>query len=110
MEELVAEDVRIIAPPLWFLLRLDSTGQIVPTAYAKSAKAVGLEIVTWTLESSGPLSTGGGWYYQSIAEAITQDGDTYRVLDILAKDVGIQGMFSDWPATITYYANCMNLN
>jgi glycerophosphoryl diester phosphodiesterase len=28
---------------------------------------------------------------------------------VLAKDVGIMGIFSDWPATVTYYANCMGL-
>ena len=27
----------------------------------------------------------------------------------LAKEVGILGIFSDWPATVTYYANCMGL-
>jgi glycerophosphoryl diester phosphodiesterase len=26
---------------------------------------------------------------------------------VLAKDVGILGIFSDWPATVTYYANCV---
>ena len=30
------------------------------------------------------------------------------VVDVLAKDVGIRGLFSDWPATVSYYANCMN--
>ena len=28
-------------------------------------------------------------------------------LDVLAKQVGILGIFSDWSATLTYYANCM---
>ena len=32
-----------------------------------------------------------------------------QVLDVLAKEVGILGIFSDWPATVTYYANCMGL-
>jgi glycerophosphoryl diester phosphodiesterase len=27
----------------------------------------------------------------------------------LAKEVGVRGVFSDWPATTTYYANCMGL-
>ena len=31
----------------------------------------------------------------------------YKVLDVLAREVGILGIFSDWPATSTYYANCM---
>jgi len=33
----------------------------------------------------------------------------YELLDVLAQDVGIVGIFSDWPATVTYYANCMGL-
>jgi glycerophosphoryl diester phosphodiesterase len=28
-------------------------------------------------------------------------------LDVLARGVGVRGVFSDWPATTTYYANCM---
>ena len=32
-----------------------------------------------------------------------------KLLDVLAKDVKIRGIFSDWPATVTYYANCMGL-
>ena len=32
-----------------------------------------------------------------------------KVLDVLARNVGIRGIFSDWPATVSYYANCMNL-
>jgi len=30
-------------------------------------------------------------------------------LDVLARQVGIIGMFSDAPATLTYYANCTGL-
>jgi glycerophosphoryl diester phosphodiesterase len=33
----------------------------------------------------------------------------YKALDVLAREVGILGIFSDWPATVTYYANCMAL-
>ena len=50
-----------------------------------------------------------GWYYQTVGSAIKRDGDVMQVLDVLAKDVGILGIFSDWPATVTYYANCMGL-
>ena len=32
-----------------------------------------------------------------------------KLLDVLAQDVGVKGVFSDWPATVTYYANCMGL-
>ena len=64
---------------------------------------------TWTLERSGFLETGGGWYYQTVQSAIDNDGDVMTMLDVLAQDVGVLGVFSDWPATTTYYANCMGL-
>lgn len=108
MEQVAAAGVKIIAPPMWMLLALEDS-RIVPSFYAKSAKAAGLEIFTWALERSDHLDNGGGWYYQTISDAIHKDGDVMVVLDVLAKDVGVLGIFSDWPATVTYYANCMDL-
>ncbi len=107
MEELVAQGVKIIAPPMYMLLALNENDQIVPSTYAIAAKSVGLDIITWTLERSGFLRNGGGFYYQTVIDAIDNDGDMLEVLDVLAMDVGIIGIFSDWPATVTYYANCM---
>jgi glycerophosphoryl diester phosphodiesterase len=109
MKELAAQGVKIIAPPTWMLVTLNEKKEIVPSPYAKAAKEAGLDIITWTLERSGPLSGGGGWYYQSIKEAIHSDADVLRLLDVLAKDVKVRGIFSDWVATVTYYANCMGL-
>ncbi|MEM9207364.1 MAG: glycerophosphodiester phosphodiesterase, partial [Pseudomonadota bacterium] len=65
---------------------------------------------TWTLERSGPLASGGGWYFQSITDAIENDGSVFEVLHVLANDVGVKGVFSDWPGTTTYYASCMGLD
>lgn len=104
--ELKAEGLNIIAPPLWVLVTVEN-GKIVPSAYAKAAKAAGLKIITWSLERSGPLATGGGWYYQSISSVTTDDRMTLQLLDVLAQDVSVIGVFSDWPATTTFYANCM---
>ncbi len=109
MDELEEMGVNILAPPTWMLLDLDESGKIVASDYAIAAKSAGLDLITWTLERSGPLVTGGGWYHQSITSAIDNDGDTYEVLDVLAQDVGILGIFTDWPATVTYYANCKGL-
>lgn len=109
MEELVELGVNIIAPPMWMLLKLDESDQIVPSVYADYARAAELDIITWTLERSGLLKTGGGWYYQTVTDAIDNDGDMFEVLDVLAQDVGILGIFSDWPAMVTFYANCMGL-
>lgn len=108
MDELVAAGVKIIAPPMWALVTLDG-GQIVPSEYARAARTAGLDIITWTFERSGLLKDRGGWYYQSITGAIDNDGDKLVLLDVLAKDVGVLGIFSDWPASVTYYANCMGL-
>jgi glycerophosphoryl diester phosphodiesterase len=109
MQELHAKGVRYIAPPIWVLLTTDSNGQIIPSTYAIAAKAAGLNIITWSLERDGPMTKGGGWYHQSIKSTIYSDGQIYEVLDVLAKQVGVVGVFSDWPATVTYYANCMGL-
>ncbi len=108
MEALVVQGVRIIAPPIPILLTIDKNNRIAPSVYAKAAREAGLDIITWTLERSGPLSNGGGFYYETVSQAINSDGDVYEVLDVLARQVGIIGIFSDWPATVTYYANCMN--
>lgn len=106
---LAAEGLKIIAPPTWALVTLDGERNIIPSQYATTAKNAGLDIITWTLERSGLLKTGGGYYYQSVTQAIDNDGDTFVLLDALAKKVGVLGVFSDWPATTTYYANCMGL-
>lgn len=108
MEELKAMGVNYIAPPTWMLVTLDGE-EIVPSELAIQAKAAGLKIITWTIERSGPLVSGGGWYYQSIADVTDSDGVMYDYIDALAQDVGVEGIFSDWPATVTYYANCMGL-
>jgi len=110
MQELYAKGVRFIAPPIWVLLTTGSNGEIIPSAYAKAAKDAGLNIIAWSLERDGPMNKGGGWYHQSIKSAINSDGQIYEVLDVLAQQVGVKGVFSDWPATVTYYANCMGLN
>lgn len=109
MEDLFAQNVRIIAPPMWMLLAVEE-GRVVPSVYAKRAKTAGLDIITWTLERSGPLQSGGGWYYQTIKEVTDNDGDMLTVLDVLAREVGVMGIFSDWPATVAFYANCMGLD
>lgn len=109
MAELKAAGVRILAPPIWYMLTLDGAGRMTPSPYARAAKEAGLELIGWSFERSGPLTDGGGWYYQSVKDAIRKDADMLVALDTLARQVGIKAMFSDWPATVTYYANCLNL-
>jgi len=104
--DLKAMGVNIIAPPMPTLLTLNK-GKIVPSKYAKRARKAGLDIISWTTERSGRLEPGGGgYYYSTVKDALKNDGDILTVIDVLAQDVGIIGLFSDWPATTTFYANC----
>ncbi len=102
--------INYIAPAMWALVDTAGT-DIVPSQFAIDAKTAGLKIITWTLERSGILADGdGGYYYQSLGDALAErehEGVILEVLDVLARDVGIEGIFSDWPATVTFYANCM---
>ena len=100
---------------MFALLTLNAQNKIIPSDYAKLTKAAGLEIITWTIDRSGRLiedmkqGSGGTFYYQTTLDAINNDGDMMETLDMLARNVGILGIFSDWPATVTYYANRMNI-
>ena len=106
LPSIAAQGVKIMAPPIWALLALDKKGQITGSDYGHAIRANGMDIISWSLERSGTLTDGGGYYFQSVNSAIHGPGDYYTALDVLANDVGIIGMFSDWPATVTYYANC----
>jgi glycerophosphoryl diester phosphodiesterase len=119
LQQIAAQGVKIVAPPMWYLVRAQGD-EIVPSKYSLKAKAAKLDIITWTLERSGRIVEevleGGGdnYYFQSTdgshgSQAIFNDGDYMTTLDVLAKEVGIRGIFSDWPGTVTYYANCMGL-
>ena len=83
----------------------------MPSQYARDIRAAGLDIITWTFERSdlrsGAATAGWYWAFDPQGRAIKKDSDMYLALDVLAREAGIRGMFSDWPATVTYYANCM---
>jgi glycerophosphoryl diester phosphodiesterase len=113
LQQIADMGVTTVAPPQWVLLKEDD-GQIIRSDYALAAKVANLDIITWTLERSGRvredvLDGRSKYYFQSTLGALTADGDIYTTLDVLNQQVGIKGIFSDWPATVTYYANCMKL-
>lgn len=114
-EALRAEGFRTLAPPIPTLLRLDDEGRLRASDYARRARAAGLELVTWTVERSGRIRDGRvegrerDFYYGSVLPALEDDGDVYRVIDALVREAFVRAIFSDWPATTTYYAVCMGL-
>jgi len=113
LQDLRKRGVRIIAPPIFALLSVNDAGEIVPSEYARDIQRAGLAIIAWTFERSD-LRTGAvsaGWYYlfDPTGKAVKKDSDMYKALDVLARQVKIRGIFSDWPATVTYYASCMGM-
>jgi glycerophosphoryl diester phosphodiesterase len=114
LRELKQRGINIVAPPMPALLAVDGQ-DIVPSEYARRARRAGLNIISWTTERSGRivedvLDGGNSFYYQSTLPVLSGDGDILRTIDVLAQDVGILGLFSDWPATTSFYANCSDLH
>lgn len=114
LPELRAQGVNIVAPPFNYLLTYGDADNttIVPSSYATTARAAGLDIIAWSFERSGPLTrveADEDYYYNTVAQAVSYDGQLYEILDILAHQVGVVGMFSDWSATTGYFANCFGL-
>ena len=111
--KLKGRGVQIIAPPMPALLEVDGAGRILPSKLAKYLKEMGFDIITWTFERAdlrqGASKAGFYYDFDPQGKAIKKDSDMYKALDVLARQVGILGIFSDWPATVTYYANCMGL-
>jgi glycerophosphoryl diester phosphodiesterase len=113
LQHVRAQGVRIFAPPIPALLAVDQLDQIVPSQYALDIKTAGLDIITWSFERSdlrrGAATAGFYWAFDPEGRAVKKDSDMYKALHVLARDVGILGIFSDWPGTVTYYASCMGL-
>ena len=114
LDQLRMQGGRYFAPPMPALLEVDGGNNVVPSAYALDIRNAGFRIITWTFERAdlrkGASKAGFYYYFDPQGKAIKKDSDMYKALDALARKVGIVGIFSDWPATVTYYANCMGLD
>jgi len=110
--ELRKRKVNIIAPAMPALLAVNGD-RVVPSQLAKDLKGMGFDLITWTFERAdlrqGASKAGFYYDFDPTGAAIKTDGDMYKALDVLAREVKILGIFSDWPATVTYYANCMGI-
>ena len=112
LKSLRRSGVKIVAPSFNALLTVQGS-QIVPSVFAKDLRAMGFDIISWSFERvdlrKGAAGVGSYYDFDPSGAAIKKDSDMYKALDVLAKDVKLIGMFSDWPGTVSYYASCMGL-
>ncbi len=92
---------------------MNASDEIVPSQYALDIKSAGLDLITGSFERSdlrkGASAAAFYWAFDPQGKAVKKDSDMYKALHVLAKDVRVLGLFSDWPATVSYYASCMGL-
>ena len=114
--ELYQQGVRILGVPIGMLLDLPEQKHeqhaFVASDYAIQARAAGLELIAWSAERSGRMREevkryDGAFYYDSIHPGISDDGAVMAILHALNSQVGVRGVFSDWPGTTSYYASCL---
>ncbi|WP_163132587.1 glycerophosphodiester phosphodiesterase family protein [Agarivorans sp. Alg241-V36] len=86
--EIAAKNINIVAP-IYTALVEEQNGAVVATDYAMQLKDAGLDLITWTIERK----------YTDMHE--------FEVLNVLKKDLALVGVFSDWPATVTFFDNCI---
>jgi glycerophosphoryl diester phosphodiesterase len=104
--------VKIVAPSFNALLAVEGA-RIVPTVLARDLRSMGFDLISWSFERTdlrrGAAGVGGYYDFDPTGAVIKKDSDMYKALEVLAKDVKLIGMFSDWPGTVSYYASCMGL-
>jgi len=109
MLELKAAGITTLAPPMPLLLVLTDDGQLAPSEYAKNARLAGLDLITWTFEA-GRATDPNNRFYANLPGWMDSESKMLEVLDALHNQVGVKGVFSDWPGTVTYYASCLGLD
>ncbi len=105
MQELKAAGVTTLAPPMPMLLSRGTDGALEASEYARLAREADLRLITWTFEA-GDATDPQNWLYMNIPGYVAEESQMLEVLHALTEKAGIDGIFSDWPGTVTYYANC----
>jgi glycerophosphoryl diester phosphodiesterase len=74
--------VRIIAPPMFALLAVNASGEIVPSQYALDIRGLGFDIITWTFERAdlrqGAAAAGFYYLFDPQNKAVKKDSDMYK--------------------------------
>jgi len=98
MTELRDAGVVFLAPPIWMLITLNEAGDMVPSLYATAASEAGLRLLSWSLERAVDASAGGGWYYQSVADAVLYHLAERGETDVVLLDMNELTSGSTWHA------------
>ena len=110
-EALQAKGIHAVAPPMEALLTVDKTsGALSPSEYARTASKTGMAIVTWTLASSMRKQPDpkDATPFTDMAAVVADPSRVYDVLHALDTQVGVDRIFTNWPATAAFYDNCLN--
>ena len=93
---------------MWALLTLDDRrAGSCPSDYARTRGAPASTSSPGRSSAPGRSRTGGRLLLPvRHARRSTTTATRSTLLDVLARKVGVLGVFSDWAATVTYYANC----
>jgi len=118
----------MFSPPIQLLITSGPGRSIVPSATAQALKEMKVRSIgAFSLERQGcspkpdgpimpqrpsqflgPCWDPGAKYYSSVdGTAAWQHADVLVVLDTLFKEVGLKSLFSDFPATVSAYVNCV---
>lgn len=91
LKSLSNKGVRILAPIYTALINTKGDS-ITLSDYAKEIKRYGFKVTPWTFERN----------YSKYNEL--------EIIDTLYQQLDVIGFFSDWPATTSFYANCITRN
>ena len=122
LDEIAATGVKFFGPPMWKLVVPNPdagmniyTPDMIPSAFAEQATERNLTMIPWTLSrTGGPIekdSESVDYYWQTLqGQGLNlTEGSLFDLLDVLYKDVGVAGIFDDWAAMSSFYANCMDI-
>ncbi|KAJ3263480.1 Glycerophosphodiester phosphodiesterase GDPDL3 [Chytriomyces hyalinus] len=133
LRNLMKLGVEIFAPALNGLVAAAKNHRYVEHQYSKDIKALAKELGlkdkvflgSWSLERSACVSQYGdgtfnaeaglgaiggcGWYYNSVEgyASFGQHEDALLMMDALFTKAGVVSLFSDFPATVSMYSNCV---
>ena len=124
LDAVASTGVKFLGPPMWKLVVPNPeagkniyTSDMIPSPFAEQIKAREMAIIPWTMSRTGDSVTtldrpeSVDYYWQTLqGQGLNlTEGSRFDLLDVLYKDVGVAGIFDDWPALSTFYANCMDI-